>query len=280
MKVERPGYVIAFKPNGLFGLTVGDVEVIDRGGLNEFLDLRDWRNPSAMIDGQPTIAGRGENASDRYRRAYHYLQVWNDAVVNVRGGEITVSGELTKESGAGGAMEFRMLYECGSYQIRLKVWRRYLADFEAVGDDSLCFLSPAGYARRFVGFAPEGIYQSRNDDQTVYRERLAGAGQTCQTHVPDRLKTRTAKDGWAALMGDRAGFGVVVLGYGPGTDGEIRCTRPRPPAHYKFDEIEFQWRMGGARKAGDVETAEMIIVPCQSARDVQQVYEAERLKCE
>jgi hypothetical protein len=271
--VERPGYRLKITPQGLLHVEVGNQVVIDRGGLHEFIDLRAWHGE--VVDGQPTEPGAKANRSDHYRDRWHWIQTSSKSVlIEKRGGHLVISGCLQTpgrgENAPGAGMCFTTRIRCYNPYIRIDVDRRYISDYAAVGDNSICFLSPASFAQRFLARGTR--YATRSDGEPAW-QYLKEPGEPVETRIPRRLRTELLPSGraWALLMGERAGFGLVVIkAAGRHEGGELRCTRPRPPAEEKFDEIEFQWGRGSVQE-GDTEWGSFALIPGRSAAAIVKI---------
>ena len=273
-ELEGDGWTLRVTDKGLLHLTVGDIVVCDRGALHEWIDLRHWGGRER--DGQPTEtvgAPQGMQASDYYRHHHHWIQTSaHDVTVEQypKHRSVAIHGVLGTPEGRRGGARFQTIASVTADAISLSVGREYLEDCPTVGDNSICFLSPPSFAARFL--ARGDTYATRDDGWSEWRELPHEPGALVETHIPKRLRTQLDSNGraWAILMGEDAGFGVLVWSaerMGHLTGGEIRCTRPRPPAEKKFDEIEFQWPRGPAH-VGDTETAIIELIPGKTAAEI------------
>ena len=272
-------YTMSVRANGLFSLSVKGEKVIDRGGLHEFIDLRKWRE--RVMDGQPVVTQDApspsvETPADHYRRAWHYLQYYNEANIANKENGWEISGVLATAEGEVGGMEYHTRIEIDdSRVINILVSRKYLEDYPTVGDNSLCFLSPGGFAKRFmVQTASEHPDRYGVRDDGKLWEPLTHSEGPVETQIPHRLRARIDGRGLGAIFGGEEGFGfgLIIDSFADATHpGQMRCTRPRPPAEQKFDEVEFQWGPGGKRSK--VETAEFRLVACTNTSDVVNAFE-------
>lgn len=259
--VETPFYVLRINAAGLLSLWAKQgarqLEVMDRGALHETLDMARW--------------GKYANA-DILRAHDHHIQLYRDAVVVAEGAQVRVTGELETEAGRAGILAFETLVEWreDSPNILLRVRRHYLKTC-VVGDDSLCFLAPMGFAKEFHMHTADGaaVYQTRDGDSFWGDFQDEIVGPYASVAVPRRLKAAMRTSGWGAVLGKHGGFVIVLLEYGPGTSGEMRCTRPRSAA---FDELEFQWMAGGPREKGLLETGCFLVAPCAHAAEADVLY--------
>jgi len=266
MKLKRPRYSVEFDENGMFSMrTTSGTEVIDRGGLHEFVDMSWWKE----------VLSRGSHAErDEYQSRYHYLQVWKkaDSVV-IEKSQVVARGVLATQSGAKGGMSYETKATLLDAGLLLDVTRTYLDTYPSVSDSSLCFLSPGGFAKRFSLCTEDHLlYMSRNDGESQRKKTDRQSG-IISSVIPRRLQSVHPRRGWGCVMGASCGFGVLLLSSTPTGVGELRATRPRPPAENKFDEIEFDWEPAGHRPAGYVEQARLLVAACSSVADIQALWE-------
>jgi hypothetical protein len=262
MKHSNDFYDLEITKLGLMHLTVGGEVVMDRGALHEFLDL------SERVEDD-------DGTGDRQRQVHHHIQLYRDAELERAGDKIVATGQLETEQGAGGVMSFKSTWTVNDGPgILLEVLRVYQEDVDVSGDDSICFLSPGGFAKTFHIFSPQGGYMVRGDDEKAWApHQVSGDDAHATTEIPVRLKAPIKESGYGAIMGERVGFGLVVQDYKlhPSPQrvfqtGELRATRPRPPnADKKFDEVEFQWAPASRRLQGTIERATFLIVPCHGS---------------
>jgi len=256
-------------------------EVIDRGGLNEFIDL------SAPIGSDP----------DAYREVWHYLQHECYNRITVDGSSAVVTGVTKTGVGQHGGMWFQNRYTFyeGRPFFQLEVTREYLHSFPLVADGSVCFLSPGGFARRFFCHSPHPCGYWRRPDFEGYLPDPTAAGrdnpdeccnivpewEECTSNggplssvIPIRVRMTGTKECWGAILNDSGvGFFLSVVRYS-GIDrnlGELRVTRPRPPAEKKFDEVEFQWAPGAQRSKGHRETGIFLVGVVPSGGNLEDV---------
>jgi len=270
---ENDHYRLEITRTGLLHLTTRGEVVMDRGALHEFLDMSQ-KVPSRDPHG------------DLQRSVHHYIQVYRDVVIKERKEErdIHIAGQLDTEGGLSSSMEFQTFVKVDDTPIiKINVWRRYMRDIALSVDDSICFLSPPSFAEEFYVYSPEMDYMIMDDDD-ITRWKLPTTGQisgggdvAACTRIPRRLKATMRNSGYGVLMGDGAGFGVILADYNvtegaPSSKGEFRAHRPRPPAEKKFDELEFQWSPTGPRSTGMIETAKFLVVPCGRPEDVEVVW--------
>lgn len=240
---------------GTFTMTLpSGAQVIDYGGLNEYLD---------------TSAGfRGSNEElDAQREHCHYLQKYVEgAVVSCAKNTVRVRGVLMSASGDVGDMEFSAEYRMLPDKIEIDVKRRYLRDVNAVADDSICFLGyDLGSLPTYRAVVPEGDGYIETREENTY---FARTGDVDVSSSRKRLQawSRSSVSG-RILRAGREGFELRVLSYSPGNEGLIRVTHPRMSTDAKkpnFCEVEFQWAPGGSRSAGTVQKARMELVPLLS----------------
>jgi hypothetical protein len=245
---KRPKYTLTVDERGLFSLSTPDAGVlIDRGGLNEWIDL-----------------SGGAVADQAHRDRVHWLQV-GKSVVHGKD-HFVVSRGLLSCSGKFGGMSYRNEIHCEPDYLYIDVWRRYITDCTTVGDDSICFLAPGGLYWSYHAGGGTG-YETRDDGGAWTKVNVAP--ERMSTVIPQRLICKITHSGWAAMMGGRGGVGIVVESYSPDREGLLRCTRPTLDAHIKFDEIELQFRPFGSRKDGDTEEARIYVVPAPDAMTVE-----------
>lgn len=269
MRYENKHYALRIKPEGILELAIDGAVVCDRGAVHEFLDM------SSPVNNDPL--------GDERRRVQHHIQLYRDAVISrefTKGGEtrFTVAGELATSTGTRGMMAFTTVYTArgDSPLIHIEVHREYMETVEFAGDCSICFLSPGGFARSFHMWSAAGVYQARDDTQTAWVKHSSTSEENRphSTQVPERLKATMPSCGYGVLMGNVIGFGLAlrrytVTGVSVPRKGEMRATRPRPPAERKFDEIEFQWSLGGRREKGDTEGGEFLLAGCRSTKEFE-----------
>jgi len=271
MRHKNKHYQLDVTDHGLLQLRVGGECVMDRGALHEFLDLSER-------------VAEDDGTGDQQRAVHHHIQLYRTVKVSMEdmpdadGKMIKVLGELQTSTGIEGGMRFSSTFFVDDKPgIRLQVKREYLRGYKWVADDSLCFLSPGGFAKWFMAYTDVGDYQERDDGEQWGKIQEVGSPRLpVKSMTPVRLKASVRDSGYGAITGGDntsrvVGFAVAMCDatiYGPDGSapleegkGEIRCTRPRPPAETKFDEVEYQWAPGGPRKAGTVETASFLIWP-------------------
>ena len=237
------GYSLTVDKRGLVALRAPDQQLLVRdGALHEFLDL------SSRVRG-------ADPDGDRQRQVHHHIQLYRDAEVHRvdhrEGCTVTIRGELATAEGLAGLMAFETVLRVNlrDATVQLDVTRRYLAAVAWAGDDSICFLSPGGFARTFHVYSPEGGYETRTDGEPAFSPVQNAPHGPFATCIPRRLRAPMAHGGYGVIMGDGVGFGLIVLGYDVPNGGmerqkgQFRATRPRPPAEQKFDELEFQWAL-------------------------------------
>jgi len=269
---ENDHYSLSITRQGLIHLDVSGECVMDRGALHEFLDL------SERVEDDGT--------GDQQREAHHHIQTFSynspheapPAEVKREDGVILISGVLHSQGGATDGMRYRTEVCCDdSPIINISVERTYLRDFKRVVDDSICFLSPGGFASKFHVWSEDGDYMVMDDDDLTRwhpLDPLPPLGAPAMTEIPRRLKASISTSGYGAIMGENVGFGLIldysrigVTKCPPDGPGELRAHRPRPPAAHKFDELEFQWFADGPRYEGTREEASFQIVPCVGGFD-------------
>lgn len=268
-------FIMSLRQNGLFSLVVGDQEIIDRGGLHEFIDLRSWKDK--VLNGQPFTPSKPspniQTRADIYRKSWHYLQYYNKVkIVNRRDGW-KINGTLATADGIEGGMRYTTKITIDhSPIIKIDVWRKYIGKWSSVGDDSICFLSPGGFAKRFSVYTASNAnekYWIRDDGKQW--SLLINPAEPVERKIPNRLYARVDDRGWGAIFGQSVGFGLIVDSHtGPAMPGQMRCTRPRPPAETKFDEVEFQWGPSGPR-IDAVETASFRLIACKEITDIVRI---------
>jgi len=270
MEISTSHYTVEVLSRGLIRFSGKDGVLSDRGALHEVIELF----PEVRVD-------------QKYRSANHFLGglYCEDAkVVRTKSG-ILIRGESRTEEGRGDTQEFRtVLMETDDPRVlRIDVSRMYLRDIESSGDTSICFLAPGGATQRYAVGAVRPTYMGIRSDEQKAWEPLA-VEPMVEAPIPQRLKVGFTGHGWGCAMGTSEGFGLIVESLsstqGQFVGGEIRATRPRPPAEKKFDEIELQWMPGGKRTKGAREHASLLLFPCSSVEEAQALYTShmERLK--
>jgi hypothetical protein len=296
MKHSNDHYALSVRGSGLIRLRVGDVELMDRGLLNEVNDRSHWgaeftefrkHNDPKKRDPETGFRNRAL-FNDRYKNDHHYLQHLGQHYCYRDDSGIWIKGILGTRTDRRGAIEYSNLIQADdSPLIHLHIERRYLHSMSRGGDCSLCFLSPGGFAQRFSCYGESGDYGIRRDKMDwedppkAAHDACIGDNGIIYTHIPTRCRVRTKSDPvWGCLMGAMTGFGLIVVSWTVGNtntgavdvEGELRCTRPRPPAENKFDEIEFQFQRNGPREIGDFEHGHFILMPCRSWEQVHEVF--------
>lgn len=262
MHYQNSRYTLRISDIGLISISMNDQLLTDRGALHEFIDL-------SVLD-QPN--------PDEQRRVHHHIQLYRKTK-NIQTSKRTfsIAGELETSVGTSGGMLFETHITCHDRLVELELKRIFLQSYRLVGDDSICFLSPGGFACTYhLGKHKPFAAQLRSD--TMLSWESAGEPREYYTHsIPTRLKGRGSQL-WACIMNETndAGFGIIMLNSEPRGQGELRITRPRPPAELKFDEIEFEFSRCGPRKKGATANATILFVPCQDVAEVERIYKNRR----
>lgn len=249
--IVKPAYKLKLDDRGLFQLSTswGGV-LIDRGGLNEWIDRRSSIPDQAARDG------------------VHWLQI-GPAVVHGSGDYAVSRGLLSKPSRVYGGMAWRNEIRAYDRFFTLRVWRRFLIDCAMVDDDSICFLSPA--ARTWTFHCGADHYKTRRNGEK-WKDVEPDTGLLVRRETIERIIGHTTTTGWAAMLGGRGGVGVILMRYSPGAAGILRLTRPEKKAERKFDEIEFQWDVAGARRDTHTETGQFLIAPIREWREIAELH--------
>lgn len=250
--IETAEYSIRLDNRGLIDLrTPWGGQLIDRGGLNEWIDI-----------------SQGVPGDQAHRDKIHWLQIGEAASVTKSDpATLICEGMLAKAGGPYGGMIYRNEMICRDRWILMKVWRKYIASSSFGADDSLCFLAPP--SRTWSFHAGGGESYDVVDEETQKWVPIDDP----HVEIPTRLRACCQRTGWAAMLGSRGGLGVILLKYSPGTGGILRATRPRFKAEIKFDEIEFQFVPGGPRRDGDVQTGTFVLVPARSWEEVADLHD-------
>jgi len=266
MRMASKHWEVEALPNGLIRFSAGGVVLSDRGALHEVLDM--------------TVRPGGTNeARDDHREVHHFLGgLHEDVERHVEKGRITIRGEARTAGGRGDTQWYETVLEVDRDPrfLRLTVQGKYLRALPRSGDDSICFLSPGGFALDFGVGSQAARYIGTRSDGEVWAN-LDSPGLWEASEIPRRLRVGIDEHGWGSITnGQGQGFILIVESFSSTdpkfTHGEIRVTRPRPPAEKKFDEVELQWMPGGTREAGSVERAVLLLAPCANPEDAHRLY--------